>query len=162
MMKGLAFLAAGALLYTLHIAVGEHSPLTISDLSGTARRYPIVALTFSLAVLGLGGIPPLSGFMSKWQIITAGFETHNQWIVMVVLFTALNSVFSLIYYTPMVNAIYRQEQSEAVRSGLPMPKVMSLPLLGLAGVILLIGIWPSLINWLTQPAGIWLMMAFQR
>ena len=44
-----------------------------------ARRSAIrwSALAFSLAVLGLGGLPPLAGFMSKWQIFVAGFETHN-------------------------------------------------------------------------------------
>ena len=35
-------------------AAGSHDPLTIDDLSGAARRYPLVALTLSLAVLGLG------------------------------------------------------------------------------------------------------------
>lgn len=162
MMKGLAFLAAGALLYTLHVALGDHSPLTVNDLSGAARRYPLVALTFSLAILGLGGIPPLSGFMSKWQIIVAGFGTHNLWIALAVVFAAINSVFSLVYYAPMVNAIYRQEQSDVVRSGSTMPNVMYLPLLGLAALILIIGIWPNLINWLTQPAGNWLLIAFER
>ena len=41
------------------------------------RRYPLVALAFSVALLGLGGLPPLGGFMSKWQIFAAGFETRN-------------------------------------------------------------------------------------
>ena len=80
MMKGLAFLAAGALLYALHIAAGDHGPLTIADLNGAAQRYPLAALALSLAVLGLGGLPPLAGFMSKWQIFVAGFETQNRWI----------------------------------------------------------------------------------
>jgi len=52
MMKGLAFLAAGSLLYALHIARGNHSPLTVDDIAGASRKYPIVALTFSIAVLG--------------------------------------------------------------------------------------------------------------
>ena len=162
MMKGLAFLAAGSLLYTLHLAVGDHNPLTVDDLSGAARRYPVAALTFSLAVLGLGGIPPLSGFMSKWQIIVSGFEAHNLWIGLLVGFAALNSVFSLAYYAPLVNAIYRCEQSETVKAGARLPAVMNLPLIGLAIVIVLFGIWPSLLNWLTYPAGSALLFAFAR
>ncbi len=77
LMKGLAFLAAGAFLYTLHIAAGDHAPLTTLDLSGAARRYPWAGLALSLALLSLGGLPPLAGFMSKWQIFSAGFQTHN-------------------------------------------------------------------------------------
>jgi formate hydrogenlyase subunit 3/multisubunit Na+/H+ antiporter MnhD subunit len=55
MMKGLAFLAAGAFFYALHLAKDDHSPLVLSDLDGAARRYPVVAFALSVAVLGLGG-----------------------------------------------------------------------------------------------------------
>ena len=160
LMKGLAFLAAGSLLFTLHIAVGEHSPLTISDLSGAARRYPVVALTFSLALLGLGGIPPLAGFMSKWQIFLSGFQTQNLAVGLVVIFAALNSVFSLAYYAPLINNIYRHEQSDAVRLGSKLPAVINLPLIGMAVAVVVIGIWPSIMNWLTYPAGAALLAAF--
>ncbi len=111
MMKGLAFLAAGALLYTLHLSKGEHSPLVLDDLDGASRRYPLVAFAFSVAVLGLGGLPPLAGFMSKWQIFMAGVSTQNIWIILLVIFAALNSVLSLVYYAPLVNRIYRHEPS---------------------------------------------------
>ena len=50
---GLAFLAAGALLYSLHIARGKHDALTVTDLNGAAKRYPLIALGLSIAVLGL-------------------------------------------------------------------------------------------------------------
>src|SRR3990172_998217 len=77
MMKGLAFLAAGALLYGLHQALGNHDPLVVDDLNGASRKYPLTAFAFSVAVLGLGGLPPLAGFMSKWQIFVGGFQTGN-------------------------------------------------------------------------------------
>jgi formate hydrogenlyase subunit 3/multisubunit Na+/H+ antiporter MnhD subunit len=160
LMKGLAFLAAGALLYTLHIAAGDHAPLTISDLSGAARRYPVVALTLSLALLSLGGLPPLAGFMSKWQIFVAGFETHNTLIGALVVFAALNSVLSLAYYTPLVNAVYRREPSDVVQRGKPLPVVMNVPLLLLALAVVVIGVWPGCVNWLTAPAGAAVLAAF--
>jgi proton-translocating NADH-quinone oxidoreductase chain N len=161
LMKGLAFLAAGALLYTLYIKTGDHtSPLTISDLGGAARRYPVVALTLSIAVLGLAGLPPFAGFMSKWQIFAAGFESKNIAIDLLVIFAALNSVLSLAYYAPVVNAVYRQEPSEAVTHGTKLPITMGIPLVVLAIAIVVIGVWPSLLTGLTGPAGIALVKAF--
>jgi len=160
MMKGLAFLAAGALLYTLHLSKGEHSPLILEDLDGASRRYPLVAFAFSVAVLGLGGLPPLSGFMSKWQIFMAGVSTQNIWIILLVIFAALNSVLSLVYYAPLVNRIYRHEPSEAVKSGTPMTFAMGLPLVLMSAGVIVLGIWPSLMDWLTGPAGASLMTAF--
>jgi len=160
MMKGLAFLAAGALLYTLHLSKGEHLPLVLEDLDGASRRYPLVAFAFSVAVLGLGGLPPLSGFMSKWQIFMAGVSTQNIWIILLVIFAALNSVLSLVYYAPLVNRIYRHEPSEAVKSGTPMTFAMGLPLVLLTAGVIVLGIWPSLMDWLTGPAGASLMTTF--
>jgi proton-translocating NADH-quinone oxidoreductase chain N len=161
LMKGLAFLAAGAMLYVLFIKNNDHtSPLTIADLGGAAKRYPLVALTLSIAVLGLAGLPPFAGFMSKWQIFAAGFETHNMAIDLLVIFAALNSVLSLAYYAPIVNAVYRQEPSEAVTRGTKLPITMGIPLVVLAIAIVVIGVWPSLLAGLTNPAGIALVKAF--
>jgi proton-translocating NADH-quinone oxidoreductase chain N len=152
LMKGLAFLSAGTLLFTLHIQAGNHGPLTIADLAGASRRYPLIALSLSMAVLALGGLPPLAGFMSKWQIFVAGFQTHNLWIEAAVIFAALNSALSLAYYAPLVNAMYRWEPSAIVQRGKRAPLVMNIPLVILALAILLLGVWPSLMNWLTIPA----------
>lgn len=160
LMKGLAFLAAGALLYTLHIQLGDHDPLIVDDLAGAARRYPVVALTLCLAVLGLGGLPPLAGFMSKWQIFVAGFETKDAVIGGLIVFAALNSVLSLAYYAPLVNAVYRKKPSLIVQQGGPVPVSMSIPLVILALAVIVIGIWPSVMSWLTSPAGSALLAAF--
>jgi proton-translocating NADH-quinone oxidoreductase chain N len=152
LMKGLAFLSAGALLFTLHIRAGDHEPLVISDLNGAARRYPWAALGLSIAVLALGGLPPLAGFMSKWQIFAAGFQTGNTWIELAVIFAALNSVLSLAYYAPLINAMYRLKASARVQQGKRLPTVMTLPLVLLGLAVIVIGFWPSLMNWLTIPA----------
>jgi proton-translocating NADH-quinone oxidoreductase chain N len=160
LMKGLAFLAAGALIYALSVASGSHSALTVDDLSGASRRYPLVALALSLALLGLGGLPPLAGFMSKWQIFVAGFATHDPIIDAFVIFAALNSVLSLAYYVPLVNALYRQKLSPVVERGQALPSTMYVPLVLLALAVIGIGVWPAVLNWLTGPAGVTLMAAF--
>jgi proton-translocating NADH-quinone oxidoreductase chain N len=153
LMKGLAFLSAGALLYGLHLAHGCHTPLTLTDLRGASGRYPLAAFTFSLALLGLGGLPPLAGFMSKWQIFVAGFETDNVLITALVVFAAMNSVFSLTYYVPLVNAMFRQQPSNGLEHGQPLPFSMQLPLIVLTMAVVAIGLWPSLMNGLIEPAG---------
>jgi NADH:ubiquinone oxidoreductase subunit 2 (subunit N) len=162
LMKGLAFLAAGAFLYALHITAGDHSPLTTLDLAGAARRYPWAALALSLALLSLGGLPPLAGFMSKWQIFSAGFQTHNLFIALLVIFAALNSVFSLVYYAPLVNIVYRREPSRIVRAGGALPFSMQISLLVLALAVTVVGVRPNLMSWLTEPAGAALLATFGR
>ena len=152
LMKGLAFLAAGSLLYALHISKGSHSALTVDDLNGAANRYPLTAIALSVAVLALGGLPPLAGFMSKWQIFVAGFETHNSTVQALVVFAALNSVLSLGYYAPLVNRMYRHEPSEAVKNGQPMSFLLLAPIAVLMLAVIALGFWPGMVDWITGPA----------
>lgn len=160
MMKGLAFLSAGALLYILYISRHKHGPLLLEDLNGASKKYPMVALSLSVAVLGLGGLPPLAGFMSKWQIFVAGFETQNTWVMILVVYAALNSVLSLGYYAPMVNRMYRLQPSTTIKEGKELGYLIQIPLVILTSAIVAIGIWPAAMNFITTPAAAALLKAF--
>ena len=153
LMKGLAFLAVGALMYGMFLQNGSHTSLKINDLAGAAQRYPLAALALSIALLALGGMPPLAGFMSKWQIFVAGFQTQNSWVIALMIFMALNSVLSLGYYAPLVNMMYRKEPSEQVLAGKPLTWTISLTLVLMAFFVILLGFVPGLMDWLTVPAG---------
>jgi formate hydrogenlyase subunit 3/multisubunit Na+/H+ antiporter MnhD subunit len=160
LMKGSAFLAAGALLYALHIAKGSHKPLTLDDLNGASRKYPIVAIGLSVAVLALGGLPPFAGFMSKWMILVAGVETTSPVMIGVVIFVALNSILSLAYYAPIVNRLFKREQSEAVMQGAPISWMMSVPIILLTLAIIVLGVWPSLVEFFYSYGGYHLLGYF--
>ncbi|HEX9332404.1 MAG TPA: proton-conducting transporter membrane subunit [Anaerolineales bacterium] len=160
LMKGLAFLAVGALMYGMFLQNGLHKALKINDLAGAAQRYPFVALAFSIALLGLGGMPPLAGFMSKWQIFVAGFQTGNNWIIALMIFMALNSVLSLGYYAPLVNMMYRKEPSQNVLAGKPLTWTIVLPLIVMTLLVIVLGFFPGLMEWLTIPASEQLMHMF--
>jgi proton-translocating NADH-quinone oxidoreductase chain N len=160
LMKSLAFLAAGALLYALYLSRHDHSPLMVTDLDGASRRYPMIAFGFSIAVLSLGGLPPLAGFMSKWQIFVAGFQTQNIFAYLLVLLAALNSVLSLAYYAPLVNRMYRREQSEVVRKGGRVSWLIEVPLALLTLAVIVLGFWPTLLDCLTGPAARSLLAVF--
>lgn len=151
-MKGLAFLSAGALLYAIHLSRGEHGALVLEDLNGAGRRYPLAAFAFSVAVLALGGLPPLSGFMSKWQIFVSGFETANPWAIGLVIFAALNSVLSLGYYAPLVNRLYRYEMADSVQQGGKISLWMAAPLVVLVVLVMILGVYPSLVSGLVNAA----------
>jgi proton-translocating NADH-quinone oxidoreductase chain N len=152
-MKGLAFLAAGSLLFALRLAKGDPGPLETADLAGAARRYPVTALAFTVALLGLGGLPPLGGFMSKWQIFASGVRTGSPIAIALVVFAVLNSLLSLGYYAPLVSMMYRTTPSEVVTAGMRIPSGMTIPLVLLVVIVVAFGVWPALANGLTIPAG---------
>ncbi len=154
LMKGLAFMAAGVFIYVFFLSKGSHGSLKVSDLNGAARKYPLAALTFSIAVLALGGLPPLSGFMSKTAVFLTAFITRDPWMIARVIFAALNAVLSLAYYAPLVNRMYRLETSEAVKGGGHMPWLMGIPLIVMALLIVVMGFYPMLLSDLFIPAGV--------
>ena len=63
--KNILFLCAGAIIYKTHKTY-------VSELKGIGKEMPIVMWTFALASLSLIGIPPTSGFVSKWYLAQGG------------------------------------------------------------------------------------------
>jgi len=60
--KGLLFLCVGAISYT----TGTRN---IRELSGLAKRFPLTAIAFFAGMLAILGIPPFSGFWSKFYLL---------------------------------------------------------------------------------------------
>jgi NADH:ubiquinone oxidoreductase subunit 2 (subunit N) len=100
--------------------------------------------------------------MSKWQIFAAGVRAGSPIAVALVIFAVLNSLLSLGYYAPLVSAMYRHEPSAAVIGGARVPVAMVVPLVLLALVVVVFGIWPALAGGLTAPAGRVVLDIFSR
>ncbi len=161
-MKGLAFFAVGAMMYGLLMTYGSHRALEAEDLDGISRRYPGTAFVLSVALLSLGGLPPLAGFMSKWPIFVAGFQSQHWAGIALVVFAALNSVLSLGYYAPLVNRMYRHQPGGLALQGSRLPAAMVIPMVAACVLLIVLGIWPSLLNCLFDPAAASLLALFGR
>lgn len=162
LMKTLAFLTAGVFLYNLHLNNGNHQPLLLEDLNGASKKYPLTAFAFSVALLSLGGLPPLAGFMSKWQILAGVALSQNPLMIGLVVFSGLMSVLSLSYYAPLVNRMYRKQPADILSQGKQVPILMYIPIIILTFLTVILGIAPSLLNWLTGPAAYSFYVFFTR
>jgi proton-translocating NADH-quinone oxidoreductase chain N len=141
-MKGLAFLCAGAIIYRI-------ATRNIEDMRGIGRKMPFTAVAFSIAGLALAGVPPLSGFMSKWIIYKAGVDaavvSNNLTLVVFTAFAVANSVISLGYYLPAINTMFSSDISEKAKNTKEAPTIM-LAAIGIMAVItVIIGIYPDLV-----------------
>lgn len=92
LMKITMFFCAGLLAETHHI-------YKVSELNGIAKKMPITMTAFTIAVLGMIGIPPIAGFVSKWYLGVGAIETGNTWVIAVL---AGSSVLNAIYFLPLV------------------------------------------------------------
>jgi len=84
---------------------GEEN-LEIENYSGLAYRHPILALSMTVFLLSLGGLPPFAGFIAKFYIFSAAIQ---QGLITLVIFAVLNSVISFYYYLKVVVFMYMKE-----------------------------------------------------
>ena len=82
--KAMLFLTAGSVSHATE-------KLDIRDLGGLARRMPISAFCFTVGALALGGLPPLSGFFSKDEILASVLAGRNPIFLVLTLVAALLS-----------------------------------------------------------------------
>ncbi len=93
LMKITLFFAAGNYAETL----GVHH---ISAMDGVGRRMPGTTLAFTIGALGMIGIPPVAGFISKWYLGIGAAEAGALFWVMPVLLAS--SVLNAGYFLPIL------------------------------------------------------------
>lgn len=96
LMKITLFFCAGNLAETL----GIHK---VSQLNGVGRRMPWTMAAFTLAALGMIGMPPVAGFVSKWYLGVGAMESGAQWVLLVL---AASSLLNAAYFLPIIYAAW--------------------------------------------------------
>ena len=140
------------------LVMGHLDNEDISALAGLNQRSPLLAMTMTLAMVSLAGIPPLAGFFGKFLLLKAVIEqaqvTGNHGYYCLV-FTALAGVIiSLYYYLGVVRAIYWSKDAPDLSPiQLSSPVKLSIAIC-IAGMFW-IGIFPDTVLYLaTRAAGV--------
>ena len=76
---------------------------SISDLGMLGKTNPILALTLTLSLFSMAGIPPLAGFCSKFYVFFAALGSSMYLLAFVGIFT---SVISCFYYIRLIKIMY--------------------------------------------------------
>ena len=129
------------------VAVNETS---ISAYAALFKRAPLLALAMAMALLSLGGIPPLAGFVGKLYLFLPAVGRGLWWLA---LLGALLSVVSLYYYLMVIRQLYLVEDApkNAPKITLSTPLAFAITLCAVG--ILAFGIFPgpllSVAKWAT-------------
>jgi multicomponent Na+:H+ antiporter subunit D len=91
-MKITLFFCAGNYAETL----GVHK---VSQMDGVGRRMPWTTLAFSVGALGMIGIPPIAGFVSKWYLGLGAVEADSHWVLIVL---AASTLLNAAYFLPIL------------------------------------------------------------
>ncbi|KAA5801640.1 monovalent cation/H+ antiporter subunit D family protein [Alkalicaulis satelles] len=92
LMKITLFFGAGVL--------AERAGVTdIRQLDGVGRRMPVTMAAFSIAALGMIGVPPVAGFVSKWYLAIGGYQSGASWVIAVLI---VSSLLNAAYFLPLL------------------------------------------------------------
>ena len=139
--KGLLFLGSGSVIHGL----GDEQDMR--RMGALRAVMPVTAATFIVGWLAIAGVPPLSGFWSKDEILLAAWEQH--WLLWVVgLITALLTAYYMSRQTFLV--FFGGQRWDDGAHPHESPATMTLPLVLLAGAAAIGGIMnlPLVGDWL--------------
>lgn len=118
--KTLFFLVAGACAYTMGTRL-------LTKVSGLAKKMPLLAVSFGVAALAIGGVPPFGPFFSKFAILAGGFEVSGQSVLLLVIVVVaiVESLCSFAWFLKWMGSVASGAPSEAVEDARPLPKPMA-------------------------------------
>ncbi|NEX22890.1 sodium:proton antiporter [Thiorhodococcus mannitoliphagus] len=134
LVKLLLFLTAAVLLRSFVSA-------QLADLAGAGRARPLAAALFVLGALAVMGLPPLSGFASKLWILKGFAEAGVFWPVALILLAAL---IEAGYYFRWIKVLY--DPSVQLQAVHPVGRLAYAPMAVAAGLIILLGVAPFLVD----------------
>ncbi len=123
--KALLFLGAGSVIHAMH------QEQDMRKMGGLKKQLPITHWTFLVACIAIAGIPPLSGFFSKDEILAAAFSVNKIYWIIGVLGAVLTAFYMFRLYATTFLGKFRgtQEQEQHLHEA---PRAMTWPLIILA------------------------------
>jgi len=101
---GLAHLVhQGVMKITLFFCAGNYAETLgthrVSEMNGVGRRMPWTTAAFTVAALGMIGVPPLAGYVTKWYLQKGAIQAGDQWVALVL---GASSLLNAAYFLPIL------------------------------------------------------------
>ncbi len=139
--KGLLFMTSGSLLF----ATGTKD---LNKLGGLVRLMPVSAIVAGVASISISGVPPTSGFASKWAIVTSSLLGGGAGAILVLfgIVALFTSAVTLACYVKFFGMAFTSAGTEwtVAKPVREVPAAMLVPKLALAALCLVQGLFPFL------------------
>ncbi|OWK72568.1 NADH-quinone oxidoreductase subunit N [Pedobacter sp. AJM] len=112
---------------------------SFESFNGLGRKNPLVALSLTVAMLSLAGIPLTAGFIGKYLMF---LNVMGEYQMLLVAFAILNALVGFYYYFKVIVAMWFKEGAEIELSTPGQYKVV---LLVSVAITLILGIYPAII-----------------
>jgi multicomponent Na+:H+ antiporter subunit D len=143
--KGLLFLNAGAIEYTL-------GTRNLKEMGGLARTMPATSATSFIASMSISGIPPFNGFFSKLIIIIAAVMAKFYLLAFLAVVVSIITLASFLKFQRY--AFYNKAESSGSRKikEVPFPMIFSMVVMSLLCIVLSLLAFPGIRDAVLLPA----------
>jgi len=101
----------GAFAVVSHFANAGERYVTLEDYEGLGRTSPLLAVTLSIFLLSLIGIPITGGFFAKFYVFSAALKANLVWLTLI---GFVNSAIGAYYYLRIIVMMYMREARREV------------------------------------------------
>lgn len=112
--------------------------VSIEDFTGLHKRAPLLAITLTIGLFALAGIPPFVGFSGKFLLLLGAFKQGH---LLLVVLAALNTAIAIYYYLSIVRVTFCTDSED--RGPVVSSRVNNLLSVFLIVVIVVMGVMPS-------------------
>jgi len=116
----------------------------ISSFAGLFATSPVLAVTMTLFLASLAGVPPLAGWFAKFVMFRSIIEAGTGWGVSLGVLAAVNSVIAFFYYFGVVRKMWFDEPAEDDRTPIRVPPALAGAIALMGAVVVVIGVYPQL------------------
>lgn len=145
---GIATVGAFAIVSLVNDASGEVTDL--NRWAGLGKRSPWIAIAFSFLLLAFAGIPLTSGFVGKFSIFSAAYESGNTAILVT---GVLSSAIAAFFYIRVVVLMFFKDPVEDGTS-VVIPSIYTrITILVSLAITLILGVFPApVLDYISQTA----------
>jgi NADH-quinone oxidoreductase subunit N len=114
---GYAFMNLACFLVICSVAENGRN-VAVEDFTGLHKRAPLLAITLTVGLFALAGIPPFVGFTGKFLLLLSALKQGH--LVLVIL-AAINTAIAIYYYLSIVRVTFctdSEDRGTVVSSGL--------------------------------------------
>jgi NADH-quinone oxidoreductase subunit N len=119
---------------------------SLDDFSGIGKKMPLVCLALLMAGLSFAGVPPFGGFIGKYLVFTAAIQANLGWLAVI---GVLTSVLQTAYLFRLIYVMYGKPSKD--KATIKESKRILVPIFILAGSLIILGLFPSIVLNLIHP-----------
>lgn len=137
--------------FIVQLVANKLNSENIEDYDGLGYRSPVIAVSLTVFLISLTGLPPTAGFIGKLYVFTAVIEAGYIWLAVI---GVLNSVVSLYYYVKIIRNMYLRGIENQNNKLVYSPVVIFMVLLLVIPVLILGVYFSPLVDWSAFSSGI--------